>query len=67
MAMLKADINLREWHELDKRQREYLKDWESQRIIGKCKSCGQPYSYEKGSRDPKQCQSCRGEEGELIY
>jgi hypothetical protein len=30
-------------------------------------SCGTPYSYPKDMKDPKACQVCRNEEGELMY
>jgi hypothetical protein len=30
-------------------------------------ACGTPYSYPKDMSDPKACQECRGEEGELVY
>ena len=58
---------MKEWFEMDRQQNKQLAEWERSRIIKHCKTCGQPYSYEKGTADPKECQSCRGEEGELIY
>ena len=29
--------------------------------------CGSSYSYPKEMKDPRACQACRGEEGELVY
>ena len=60
------DINMKDFHNIVKREKEYMREWERQRVIKKCRECGQPYSYERGGVDPKECQSCRGEEGELI-
>jgi hypothetical protein len=30
-------------------------------------ACGTAYSYSKDMNDPKACQECRGETGELLY
>jgi Zn finger protein HypA/HybF involved in hydrogenase expression len=60
------EMSMKDFRDISKREEEYLREWEKERIIKKCHECGQPYSYEKGESDPKQCQRCRGEEGELI-
>ncbi len=46
----------------DKAWKEFLKT----NHIKKC-SCGTAYSYPNDMSDPKACQECRGEEGELVY
>ena len=66
MAVL-TGFSMKEFREIEKREQQYLKEWEKNRIIKKCRECGQAYSYAKGEKDPRECQRCRGEEGELIY
>ena len=61
------DINMKDLRDMEKREEQYRKEWERSRIIKRCHECGQPYSYEKGGIDPRECQGCRGEEGELIF
>ena len=61
------DINMKDIREMEKREEKALKEWERSRIVKRCRECGQPYSYEKGQEDPKMCQNCRGETGDLIY
>ncbi len=61
------DISMKDFRDISKREEQYLKEWERGRIVRKCRECGQAYSFEKGEIDPRDCQSCRGEEGELIY
>jgi len=53
--------------EIEKIEEQHLREWERNRIVKKCRSCGQAYSYARGETDPKECQHCRGEEGELVY
>ena len=58
-----ANRENREWSEWEQDQRK-------RGLIKKCKSCGQMYSSEiavyQSGKDEGKCQSCRGEEGELI-
>jgi hypothetical protein len=59
-------VDMREFYEIDEKQKNYLKQWESERVIKRC-SCGKAYSFEHGELDPGECATCRGQEGELIY
>ena len=77
------DINMKDLRDMEKREEQYRKEWEKGRIIKGCPECSEKvfdrnkkkwvilyhnhYSYAKGEIDPKECQSCRGEEGELIF
>ena len=61
------DRDIKDFRDMEKKEMEELSVWERTRVIKKCKSCGQPYSYEKGDDDPKECMRCRGAEGELVY
>ena len=64
---IRDDVDVSEFRRMDEMEKEYYKDLEKSRVIKKCKTCGQPYSYEKGMTDPKECQDCRGDLGRLIY
>jgi predicted Zn-ribbon and HTH transcriptional regulator len=59
------EVTLDEWLQMDMQEGKQLQEWERSRVIGRCKSCGQPYSFERGMKDPKECQHCRGEEGDF--
>jgi len=61
------NMSMKDLRDIEKREMKYLEEWERNRIIKRCKECGQPYSYAKGESDPKECQRCKGEEGDLIY
>jgi len=61
------EINMKDIREMEKREEKALKDWERNRVVKRCRSCGQAYSYAKGDIDPKECQRCRGDEGDLIF
>ena len=61
------EVSMKDLRDIEKREEEHRREWERSRVIKRCKSCGQPYSFEKGGTDPKECQSCRGDEGELIF
>jgi tRNA G26 N,N-dimethylase Trm1 len=65
MAIL-TDFSMKDFREMEKREQEYRKQWERNRIIKRCRECGKAYSYEKGEIDPKACQECRGDLGDLI-
>ena len=67
MAGILANFSMKDFREMEKREEKALKEWERNRIIKKCRSCGQAYSYARGDNDPKECQRCRGDEGDLIY
>ena len=62
-----TDFSMKDFREMEKREQEYRKQWEKSRIIKRCRECGKAYSYGKGEVDPKECQECRGDTGELIY
>ncbi len=61
------DRDMKDFREMERKELQDLAEWEKNRVIKKCKSCGNPYSYERGDIDPKKCQRCRGDEGDLIY
>ncbi len=64
---LLLDRDMRDFRDMEKKELIDLREWEKSRVIRKCKECGQPYSYERGTIDPKECQRCLGAEGELVY
>ncbi len=61
----------RDWKRQRKADKEQFSDegWKRYRMENYVKvcDCGTPYSYPKTEKDPKACQGCRGEEGELKY
>jgi redox-regulated HSP33 family molecular chaperone len=61
------DRSIKDFREMEKREIEQMKEWERNRIIRRCRSCGQPYSFDRGETDPKECMRCRGVEGDLIF
>lgn len=63
---INLDMSLNDWFEQKKKDELDMAEWERSRVIKRCKSCGQPYSFEKDGIDPKECQNCRGEEGTII-
>lgn len=67
MSSTILEVNMKEFRDIEKRESQYLKEWERNRIVKRCRECGQAYSYVKGETDPRECQKCRGDEGELIY
>lgn len=42
------------------------KEFQKTHHVKRCE-CGEAYSYPKEMNDPKACQVCRGEEGDLVY
>jgi hypothetical protein len=67
MSGILTNFSMKSFRDAEKREMEYLREWERNRIVKKCRECGQAYSYAKNEKDPLKCQSCRGELGELIY
>jgi len=65
MAVL-TGFSMKDFRNMEKIEQEYRKRWEKDRIIKRCRECGKAYSYERGAVDPRECQECRGELGELI-
>lgn len=66
MNILGENVDMAEFNEIEERQKQYLQQWEEERIVRKC-SCGKAYSYDQSELDPGECPSCGGREGELIY
>lgn len=61
------DRDMKDFRDAEKKELDDLREWEKSRIIKKCKGCGRPYSYDRHEIDPKECQRCRGAEGELRF
>jgi hypothetical protein len=60
-------MSMHDLREIEKREEQQLMEWERNRIVKRCRICKQAYSYDKGEKDPKECQRCRGDEGDLIF
>lgn len=68
------DMTFGEFKEVGDRENRQWREWENDQrrrgLLKNCKSCGCKYSSEiaffQSGGDSGECQSCRGEEGELV-
>lgn len=66
MPNLVFEGSIKEFQEGHSKHLKDWDDWEKNRVLKRCK-CGNAYSYDIGSEDPKKCAACLDKLGEVIY